>query len=162
MADIFNPDFQDFIIAFNKANVDYILVGGYSVILHGYSRTTGDMDIWVNQSDENYTKITQAFHIFGMPVFDMTREKFLDKNNYDVFRFGRKPSSIELMTAVKGLNFEEAFAASTKVEIDDIQIQLIHYDHLIAAKKAAGRPRDWNDIENLERQHGSNTDSIDL
>jgi predicted nucleotidyltransferase len=160
MADIFNPDFQDFINAFNKTNVDYILVGGYSVILHGYSRTTGDMDIWVRQSDENYTKILRAFRVFGMPMFDMTREKFLDKNNFDVFRFGRKPSSIDLMTAVKGLQFHEALAASKKIEIDDIEIQLIHYNHLIAAKKAAGRPKDWNDIENLERQHDSNTDTI--
>jgi predicted nucleotidyltransferase len=58
------------------------------------------------------------------------------------------------------LNFDEAFTASKKIDIDDIQIQLIHYDHLIAAKKAAGRPRDLNDIENLERQHDSSTDNI--
>ena len=44
---IFNPDFQDFIAALNLSEVAYILVGGYSVILHGYARTTGDMDIWV-------------------------------------------------------------------------------------------------------------------
>jgi hypothetical protein len=41
MANIFNDDFRDFIRALNKANVEYILVGGYSVILHGYARTTG-------------------------------------------------------------------------------------------------------------------------
>lgn len=42
---IFNADFQDFITSLNRCEVAYILVGGYSVILHGYSRTTGDMDI---------------------------------------------------------------------------------------------------------------------
>lgn len=45
MSNIFNEDFRDFLAAFNKAEVKYILVGGFSVILHGYSRTTGDMDI---------------------------------------------------------------------------------------------------------------------
>jgi len=43
---IFNADFQDFITALNNNNVDYILLGGYAVILYGYSRNTGDMDIF--------------------------------------------------------------------------------------------------------------------
>lgn len=44
MGNIFNEDFRDFINALNNNHVRYILVGGFSVILHGYSRTTGDMD----------------------------------------------------------------------------------------------------------------------
>ena len=50
MGNIFNKDFRDFIAALNKNEVRYILVGGYSVILHGYSRTTGDMDFWVDRT----------------------------------------------------------------------------------------------------------------
>ena len=42
---IFNQDFRDFIECFNRNEVEYILVGGYAVILRGYSRSTGDMDI---------------------------------------------------------------------------------------------------------------------
>jgi len=72
MGDIFNEDFQDFLKALLKANVDFILVGGYAVILHGYSRTTGDMDVWVDRTQTNYKKLTLAFQYFGMPVFDMT------------------------------------------------------------------------------------------
>ncbi len=45
---IFNEDFQDFIELLNKYDVEYMLVGGYAVIIRGYSRSTGDMDIWVN------------------------------------------------------------------------------------------------------------------
>ena len=151
MSNIFNTDFQDFIDAFNKAEVEYILVGGYSVILHGHSRTTGDMDVWVNQTLDNYHKIIKAFRLFGMPVFDMNETKFLNKTNYDVFRFGRKPVSIDLMTSVKGLDFDEAYKKSEMIEVDEIRVRLIHYNHLIEAKKAAGRPKDLNDIENLER-----------
>jgi hypothetical protein len=54
MGNIFNQDFRYFISALNQEEVRYILVGGYSVILHGYSRTTGDMDLWVERSSENY------------------------------------------------------------------------------------------------------------
>jgi len=45
MADLFNKDFLDFIDALNKAKAEYVLVGGYA-ILHGFARSTGDMDIW--------------------------------------------------------------------------------------------------------------------
>ena len=69
MGNIFNSDFQDFIIALNRSEVEYVLVGGYSVILHGYARTTGDLDLWVNKTAENYQKIVHAFEMFGMPVF---------------------------------------------------------------------------------------------
>lgn len=51
MSHIFNNDFQEFIEALNTSKVEYILVGGYSVIIHGYVRTTGDMDIWVNKTE---------------------------------------------------------------------------------------------------------------
>ena len=45
MSDLFNPDFRDFILCLNESAVDYILIGGYTVILYGYPRTTGDLDI---------------------------------------------------------------------------------------------------------------------
>jgi len=43
MSDLFNRDFQDFLEALNKADVEYLLVGGYGVILHGYIRSAADM-----------------------------------------------------------------------------------------------------------------------
>ena len=101
MSNIFNEDFRDFLNALNDAEVKYILVGGFSVILHGYSRTTGDMDIWVERTHHNYQKIKSAFLHFGMPVFDMTEDNFLHHKVWDVFTFGVPPSAIDLMLKVK-------------------------------------------------------------
>ena len=53
VANIFNDDFRNFIQLMNENEVEYLLVGGYSVVLHGYTRTTGDLDIWVNQTEKN-------------------------------------------------------------------------------------------------------------
>ena len=47
--------------------------------------TTGDMDIWVKQSSDNYQKIKTAFQQFGMPVFDMTEKNFLFHPAWDVY-----------------------------------------------------------------------------
>jgi hypothetical protein len=108
----FNTDFQEFIEALNKSEVKYILVGGYSVILHGYARTTGDMDIWVEKTEDNYQAILKAFKRFGMPVFDMTLSNFINNHALDVFTFGRPPVAIDLITHVDGLEFNEAYINS--------------------------------------------------
>lgn len=149
MANLFNEDFQDFLRALWQHEVRYVLVGGYSVILHGYSRTTGDLDLWVEKSAANYERLTKAFFTFGMPVFDMSAHNFLANPAIDVFTFGRPPVAIDIIIQLKGLDFKEAFEAAAAVEVDNLPVRLIQYQHLLQAKKAAGRPRDQNDIDNL-------------
>jgi hypothetical protein len=149
MGNIFNEDFRDFISALNNQNVEYILVGGFSVILNGYSRTTGDMDIWVKRDSLNYRKISNSFRQFGMPVFDMTEENFLNHPNWDVFTFGLPPSAIDIMVSLKGLDFDECYKKATFFNDEGLQIRTLHISDLIEAKKASGRPKDWNDLENL-------------
>ncbi len=151
MADYFNEDFKDFLKALNNNEVEYVLVGGMAVILHGYVRTTGDMDIWVNKTKQNYEKIVKAFHEFKMPVFDMSEEKFLS-NDYDVWMFGIEPVKIELMTAVKGLSFDEAYNTSQIHMEEGIPIRFLHSNSLIDAKKAAGRYKDLDDISQLQKK----------
>jgi hypothetical protein len=150
MGNIFNQDFQDFIIAFNKYKVEYLLVGGYAVILRGYNRTTGDMDVWVNKTPENYQKLSKAFYSFGLNISDMTEQNFLSNEDFNVFTYGRPPVSIDIMTAVKGLVFEEAFLNKDIYEFEGLTISLISRSDLLIAKKAANRSKDLNDIEHLE------------
>lgn len=155
MANIFNQDFREFIQALNNNKVEYLLVGGYAVIIYGYSRTTGDMDIWVNNTKENYQKLMNTFAEFHMPVFDMTEQTFLNNNQIDVFRFGRKPVAIDIMTKMGDLNFNECYSLATAYNDDGLIIKVVQYQHLIKAKKIAGRYKDLDDIENLN----SNKDS---
>lgn len=150
MGNIFNQDFREFLHALNNQKVEYLLVGGYAVILHGYPRTTGDMDIWVNRNAANYQRLKNAFAQFCMPMFDMTEERFLHHPEIDVFRFGRKPVAIDIMTKMGDLNFEECYNMAAVFTDDDLTIKVVHYNHLIAAKKAAGRHKDLGDIEYLE------------
>jgi predicted nucleotidyltransferase len=149
MGNIFNSDFRDFISSLNTNNVRYILVGGYSVILHGYSRTTGDMDLWVERTVENYLKIKNAFEEFGMPIFDMTEDNFLHHPVWDVFTFGIPPVAIDLMIGIEGFNFQEIYERSVIFKDEDLEIRVINKNDLIAAKQKAGRSKDLDDLENL-------------
>jgi len=150
LGNIFNSDFREFIAALNRNQVRYILVGGYSVILHGYPRTTGDMDLWVERTKENYLKIRSSFEEFGMPVFDMTKENFLNHPVWDVFTFGIPPVAIDLMIKMEGFNFREIFERSVIFKDEDLEIRVIHKNDLIAAKQKAGRSKDLDDLENLQ------------
>ena len=152
MADLFNKDFLDFIDALNKAKVEYILVGGYAVILHGFARSTGDMDIWVNKTSDNYQKLKKAFSLFGAPIFS---EKDFLGNKIDVWGIGKEPNRIEILNQLKGITFEEAHPLCKTFIQNKIEIKYIHINHLIKAKEAAGRFKDKNDIEQLKKKNNS-------
>ena len=149
MGNIFHEDFQDFIVALNKNEVEYIVVGGYSVILHGYSRTTGDLDVWVNKTVDNYHRLVLAFQSFGLAIFDMNEDNFLSNPEIDVFSFGRPPVSIDILTEVRGLEFPASYQNAVFMDVDGLSVRVIDLRDLKDAKKASGRPKDLDDLENL-------------
>ena len=150
-SDIFNDDFRDFILALNNNQVEYLLVGGYAVILHGYRRPTGHMDVWVNNTAENYRRLVKAFNEFGMSVFDMTENKFLSAET-DVFTFGRPPVCIEILTHLKGVEFSEAYPVAQIFTEGSFNARFLHINNLVQAKKASGRYRDLDDLEKLQKK----------
>jgi len=149
MADLFNQDFQDFIDALNKADVEYILAGGYAVILHGYIRSTADMDVWVNKTFANYQKLKKAFALFGSPIF--SEDEFLG-NEFNVWGIGKEPNRIEVLNELKGVEFAEAFPYCKTFIQNGVEVKYIHLNHLIKAKEAAGRFKDKDDIEQLNKK----------
>jgi predicted nucleotidyltransferase len=153
MTGLFNSDFYDYIQLLNKNDVEYVLVGGMAVNIHGYRRSTGDMDLFVNPTVENHKKLKKVHLDFGMHMGQMDiLGNFLDTSKYDVFTFGVSPIQIDLMTACKGLTFHEAYSNAIKYEIkDNLEVNVIHYRDLIVAKKASDRTRDRADVEELTK-----------
>lgn len=149
MGNVFNDDFQDFIKSLNDANVKYVLVGGYSVIYHGFSRTTGDLDIFVEVSRENYTRLKKAFSKFGLSLFDMTESNFLLNNEMEVFSFGRSPVSIDIIKKITGISFVEVYENAIEDVFEGIPMRIIHINDLKKNKSSTGRAKDMNDLENL-------------
>ena len=85
-----------------------------------------------------------------MPVFDMAEDRFLS-DEFDVGMFGVSPVKIELMTAVKGLEFEDAFSKCQIHNDGGLPVRYLHINSLIDAKKAAGRYKDLEDIKQLQK-----------
>jgi hypothetical protein len=55
------PDFKEFLPLLNSAGIEYLVVGGFAVALHGYVRPTGDLDVWVAVSPANAARV-DALH----------------------------------------------------------------------------------------------------
>ena len=70
------------------------------------------MDIWVNRIKENYKKLSDAFYEFGLPLFDMTEDNFLNSKKMDVYSYGCPPVAIDILIEVKGCSFDEAILQS--------------------------------------------------
>lgn len=151
MGNIFNPDFHEFLLALNKNEVNYVLVGGYSVIYHGFPRTTGDLDLFVEVSKSNYQKLVQAFEQFQMPIFDMTEDSFLHQTAINVYTFGRPPVCIEILKEISGFTFQEINNNALNTVFEQIPMKVIHLNDLKRNKQMSGRAKDLNDLENLSK-----------
>ncbi|NJM79017.1 MAG: hypothetical protein HC854_04140 [Flavobacterium sp.] len=148
MQNLFNLDFLDFLELLEKYKVDYLLIGGYAVILHGYARSTGDLDLWINQNAENYEKLKLVYTEFGAPIFSL--EEF-ENDEFDVWSIGIEPRKIEILTKVNGLHFKESFKNCEWLDLEKFKVPYIDFEDLIKNKTATGRYKDLADIEQLKR-----------
>ncbi len=141
------PDFKDFLRLLNVHDVDYLLVGGYAVALHGYVRYTQDMDIWVFTSPENAAKVVLALKEFG---FAQSNE-LLDvlQKEKRVIGMGIPPVKIEVITTIDGVSFVECFRNRLTIEVDGVSVNYLSLPDLLKNKKASGRFKDLNELEHL-------------
>ena len=140
-------DFKEFLRLLNASSVDYLLVGGYAVAIHGYPRATVDMDVWIRPSQPNAEAIVQALRAFGFDLPDLKAEVFLSPRA--LVRFGVPPFRIEVMTAIDGVAYDVCRSRALMVDIDGIPVPVIALDDLKANKRATGRHKDLADLENL-------------
>lgn len=148
------PDLLELFEAFNEHGVDYLLVGGQAVIAHGYVRATADVDIFLRPDAENARRTLAAMDEWSMPV-GLTEAVLVDTDHPPAgFTFGVKPFRVDLLTALVGVSFDEACSGVTTVEMDGVPIRLVGLQELLVIKRLAGRPRDLEDVRQLERIHG--------
>lgn len=125
-----------------------MLIGGYAVILHGYVRGTGDLDVWFNPTTANVNRLYQALVNAGIDTNGMSAEDFRAEG---FFRIGREPDRIDLMNRVKGVSFDEAYARRLTVKDQGLPISVIEFEDLLKNKAATARPSDFADLDALKR-----------
>lgn len=145
---VLSQDFKEFIQSLNDNAVRYLLVGGYAVALHGYPRYTKDLDVWVESSAENASRIVKALGQFGFGSLELKESDFIVPDQ--VIQLGYPPNRIDILTNLTGLDFSDCYPSHVTAEIDGVSVNFIDLENLKKNKKATGRHQDLADIENLE------------
>ncbi len=145
-----NPDYRDILQIFSDRGVEFLLVGAYALAAHGYPRATGDIDLWINPTSNNASRVIQALALFGAPLSDISQSDF--ETPEIVFQIGIEPNRIDILTQISGVNdFKEAWLTRIEVTIEGIKIPVIGKDLFIRNKKSTGRPKDLADLAWLEQ-----------
>jgi len=142
-----SSDFKELLKSFNAHQVKYLIVGAYAVMKYTEPRYTKDLDIWVEPTDENASRVYKALTEFGAPLSGVTAE---DLTNIDlVFQIGVAPHRIDILMGVKGLDFAQAWERRVEAMFDDVSMRLVGKEDLLVSKEAAGRPQDLIDAASL-------------
>lgn len=143
-------DYEELLEALVEAKVEFVLIGGWAVAVHGYGRTTDDLLIFIRATPENAEKVFSALLRFGAPLAQHGVDAGLFSREQYGYRFGRKPILIEILTTIDGVDFDEAIEEAVQVETAGLTIPIIGRRALIRNKRASGRPKDLADLEVLE------------
>lgn len=144
-------DFKELFEYLNANKVEYLLLGGYAVIAHGYVRNTSDIDVVVADGVENARRLIKALSDFGFGETDLNLELFTEPDS--VVRMGVEPMKVEILNYLKGVNFKDAYSRRKAVRVEDITVDIISLEDLLANKRAVGRQKDIVDADELERRH---------
>ncbi len=141
-----HKEFLSFLKLLDEHSVEYLLIGGYAVNYFGYSRPTGDLDIWVNPTNENRGKLISALEQLRYKTSKLAEKDFTQPV---VFYIGEPPFQIDVLNTISGVRFSEAFNRKNIIFIDATPINIIHLQDLKVNKFSSGRHRDLDDLENL-------------
>ncbi len=140
-------DFKDFLSLLNAHRVEYLLIGGYAVGYHGYPRATVDLDVWIASTPDNAQRTVAVLREFGFTDPVLTPELFLERDR--IVRMGVPPFRIEIATTISGVEFDPCYRSRIDAVIDGVPVPVIDLVSLRRNKRAAGRNKDLDDLENL-------------
>ena len=145
--DALSPDFLDFIVALNEQKVDFVLVGGYALGVHGIVRATGDIDFLYRATNANVRRLCNAMIDFGTPPEVIDEETLLEPRI--VTQFGQPPYRIDLLNAIDGVTFAEVWRGADVTSLQGQEVRVIGLKELKANKSATGRKKDKEDVRRL-------------
>jgi hypothetical protein len=143
-----NPDFVDLLRAFIAADVRFLIVGAYALAIHGRPRATGDLDVWVDATPANASRVMRALAEFGAPLADVSEADFARPGV--TYQIGVPPGRIDLLTELTSLTFAEAWPDRLRGPFGDLDVNFIGRASFVRNKRATGRPKDLGDIEGIE------------
>ena len=162
--------FRPILTALNEAKVEYVIVGGVAVVLHGYLRTTSDLDLIIRLTPGNVSAAAGALKLIGwnprVPVDPRlladkaVRKQWVEEKGMVVFSFvdSKPPFTIVDIFIEEPIDFDQLLSRVKNVDLGGLGAPVCSLDDLLQLKKDAGRPLDLIDIEHLEQLRDQGND----
>ena len=149
---IFEEEVVSLIELLCSNKVKFILVGGVAVNFHGYSRTTGDIDIWIQDSKENRKALVQALTEFGIEGAEIFLTHPLIAGYSEILLGnGIYLDMMAEMKVFKQNEFDDCYETASDMELNDkCRAKVLRINNLIREKEASNRPKDKDDAEKLK------------
>jgi len=145
--DVPSSDFEELLRCLNARNVSAVIVGGHALAFHGRPRYTKDLDVFVEPSPANAERLLLALADFGFANVGLTLEDFRRPGR--IVQLGVAPNRVDLMTAIDGVTFAEAWAGRVAGHFGAQPVFYLGRNEFLRNKQAAGRPQDLADIDAL-------------
>jgi hypothetical protein len=143
-----SPDWTDLLRSLCDAGARFLVVGAHAVAFHAEPRYTKDLDLWVEPSSENAARVWAALLNFGAPLKGVQPADFA--NAALVYQMGIEPNRVDIMMGIDGVTFPVAWRNRVRTHYAGIPLCVLGRNDLIRAKRAAGRPRDLEDVARLQ------------
>ena len=149
-------DFGRLLTVLASHEVKFVIVGGVAATIHGSARLTNDLDIVYARDSENMQRLVAALqplrpYLRGAPAglpFRFDEQTVRAGLNFTLMT---DAGAIDLLGEIAGVG---GFGALHEHTVDVTLFGTVHrcidIDTLIAAKRAAGRPKDLEVIAELE------------
>ncbi|BCB95083.1 hypothetical protein JZK55_00050 [Dissulfurispira thermophila] len=154
--------YEEIFKSLNKRHIDYVVVGGVALVLHGIVRLTADLDLMLSLEEKNIARFVDVMNEFGYkPRIPVKAEELLDpkkrdywlkEKNMKVFSFYHPHEAISLIDIFiyEPVDYNELKKHSVKMKIGNFFVPVTSIDDLIRLKKISGRKQDIEDIKVLK------------
>jgi predicted nucleotidyltransferase len=127
--------------------IKFVIIGATAFPVHGYSRATLDIDIFIKPERGNVQRTRKALKEFGYDISDISIDDLLTKK----VLIRQYLIETDIHPIVKGVTFERVWKNKIKARFGKTFVWFASLDDLIKMKKTAGRPKDIEDLKYLLR-----------
>lgn len=152
-------EFTSLLSALAEADVDYVLIGGWALPVHGVTRATIDVDIVPDPERANLDRLRSLLveleaHVPGAdPSFDPLSIAALTSGA--TVKCLTRLGELHVVQGQEGIPpYADLSARSLRLEVEGVEFSVCSYEDLVAMKTASGRPQDEIDVTDLRRARG--------
>jgi hypothetical protein len=141
-------DYEEFLELLNVHDVKYCIVGAFALAFHARPRYTKDLDIFINPTPDNASKVIRVLKEFGFEDINLTEKDFEKEDQ--VIQLGYEPVRIDLLTSITGCTFNEVWENKVVSKYGSTRVNFIGKRELIKNKRSSGRKQDLADLDVIE------------